>query len=103
MTAIDDGDNYGVCEMYINENIATVTIMHSSYDSTFAYKAKTTFKITEYTQNTHLKFTLVDGIDASSSNIQELSNSILKLSVAGWDVLLTENGFTLKDINFKKF
>lgn len=74
-------------------------------DSGNAFKAKTEINAKTYNRNTEAYFSLIEGTDGvTENNIQSLSNSELKLSFSGWDLLLLlKTNMQLSDIGFDLF
>lgn len=92
-----------ICEMIfdINEtNANDVTIIFVWEDEQIAYEAYTTLYLESYDTN-DVWFTLEDATFLTEDDIQDLSNSLLRISIYSWETLLIDNlGMTLNDLGF---
>ena len=110
----NDGETMISVELDINYNsmntVPTEVIYVKDYDSYYyadygySFKSKTNIKASAFTENTVMSFNIeTTGMGSSSEITQavaDLSGAEVRLAMAGFNVLLYKNGFTVADLGF---
>ncbi|MCM1283222.1 MAG: Ig-like domain-containing protein [Muribaculaceae bacterium] len=91
-------------EMKSADNSAPMVASFTLVGTGFVFIAEGTVIPSEYTVDKGCYFTFAENYSQfSESDIQEVSNSTLKLAFVSWEYTLMENcGLTMKDIGFKE-
>ena len=107
VSELNDPISQSAMAMYLNAgavNYLNPEFIFIARDYGIGLRAEARFKASTYTSKTKVHFNIVQSQGGPLPDIQNLSNANLRLSFAGWDLLLKEQvGISLKDIGFTSY